>query len=134
MIDNDSNDEENYLKLLSRGGLITPSKNLATMVACLFAQIEYISSAIDSKNVRKFSQTALEKYAPEEEISCKIHREVHRSKVISIVTNCFYNNMQKLATDGVRKEAIADFKNVNVKRNNKAVQFYNICRFSCSIS
>ena len=117
LIDNNSNDEENYLKLLSRGSLITPSKNLASMVACLFAQIEYISSAIDSKHVKKFSQTALEKYAPEEEISCEVHREHNRSKVIRIVINCFYNNMQKLATDGVRKEAIADFKKRQRKKD-----------------
>ena len=118
LIENDKNDKETYLNLLSRGGLIIPSKNLASMVACLFAQIEYISSMINSKNVRKLSRAALEKYAPEEEISCKVHRELHRSKIIRIVINCFFNNMQKLATDGVRKEAIAHFK----KRQRKKEQ------------
>ena len=88
------------------------------MVACLFAQVEYVDSAMDCNNVRKFAQIALEKYAPEEEIFCEVHRKRNRSTIISTVINCFYNNMQKLAADSVRKEAIVDFK----KRQRKKVE------------
>ena len=118
LVQNGGNKEENYLKLLSRGGLIMPSKNLASMVACLFAQVEYVDSAMDCNTVRKFAQIALEKYAPEEEISCEVHRKRNRSAIISTVINHFYNNMQKLAADSVRKEAIVYFK----KRQRKKVE------------
>ena len=117
LIEINCKNEENYLNLLSRGSLITPSKNLASMVACLFAQAEYINSIMGSSNVRKLSQVALEKYAPEEEISCTAHRKLNRSKIIKIVINCFYNNMQKLSTDRVRTEAIADFKKRQRKKD-----------------
>ena len=110
LISNKNISEANYLQIISRGGLITPSKSLASMVSCLFAQAEYINSFIDGTNVWKFSRSALEKYAPEEDISCAFHRERNRKKIISIVINCFYNNMQKRSADGVRKEGISEFK------------------------
>ena len=61
---------------------------------------------IDCNTVRKFAQIALEKYAPEKEISCEVHRKRNRSTIISTVVKYFYNNMQTLAADSVRKEAI----------------------------
>ena len=111
LIDETSSDKEcNYLNILSRGGLITPSKNLASMVSSSFAQVEYINQFLDNSNVRKSAKIALEKYAPDEDVACEVHQQYNRLKAINIVINCFYNNMQKLDNDAVRKESIVDFK------------------------
>ena len=73
---------------------------------------------MDCNTVRKFVQIALEKYDPEKEISCEVHRKRNRSTIISTVIKYFYNNMQTLAADSVRKEAMMDFK----KRQRRKVE------------
>ena len=99
-----------YLNLVSRGGLIDPSQELAHFVASAFDQIDLIDTLILSTTVRKFSTHALEKYAPIALFSCSIHEEENRKVAIRIVANTFYNNQQKLVADSVRKHNVKDFK------------------------
>ena len=103
-------DDEGYLNLLSRGGLLTPSDALSTMVSTLFAQVDYIHSFIQTTSVQKFAEHSLLKYAPHAAISCQKHELFNRRSTIKVVINIFFNNKQKLASDCVRKEAVAVFK------------------------
>ena len=103
-------DDEDYLSLLSRGGLLTPSDALSTMVSTLFAQVDYIHSFIQTTSVQKFAEHSLLKYALHAAISCHKHELFNRRSTIKVVINIFFNNKQKLASDCVRKEAVAVFK------------------------
>ena len=98
------------LNLVSLGSLIDPSQELAPFVASAFAQIDLIDKFILLTTVRKFSTHALEKYAPIALFSCSIHEEENRKVAIRIVANTFYNNLQKLVTDSVRKHNVKEFK------------------------
>ena len=105
-----TNPNKDYLNLVSRGGLIDPSQELAHFVTSVFDQIEFIDTLILSTTVKKFSAHALKKYAPIALFSCSIHEEENRKVAIIIVTNTFYNNQQKLATGSVRKHNVKEFK------------------------
>ena len=114
---NHTDPNKEYFNLVSRGGLIDPSQELAHFVTSAFEQIELIYKLILSTTVRKFSTHALEKYAPIALFSCSIHEEENRKFAIRIVTNTFYNNQQKLATGSVRKHNVKEFKNDKELKN-----------------
>lgn len=99
---------ENYLNLLSRGGMIHPSNSISYFVSTIFAQIDFINTFISSTCVKKYCQLALQKYAPQSVFSCDVHQK--KKIAIMITINIFYNNMQKLVKGNVRKHAVNEFK------------------------
>lgn len=106
------NDE--YLQLLSRGGLFVPSRALADYVCNCFAALDYVEK--DMVNLTKISVTqnalhVLKNYASARgEFCCDWHCDWGAKFASKIVVNIYFNNKQKQTQDSVRKEAIAGFK------------------------
>ena len=99
-----------YLQELSRGGLLIPSASLSTAVAATLAQLDYIQKFVPSTHVGNLCYHALDKYAPLVLVSCEAHHDSNRKKMIKMVINMFYNKMQRLAGDQVRKQQVNAFK------------------------
>ena len=59
LIASSSGDDRDYLNLLSRGGLLSPSDGLSTIFCSLFAQVDYIEGLIPTNSVRKFAEHSL---------------------------------------------------------------------------
>ena len=110
MVNHTDTNSNDYLNILSLGGLIDPSQELAHFVAPAFAQIDLIDKFILSTTVKKFYTHALETYAPIALLSCSVHEEENIKVAIRIVTKTFYNNQQKLVTDSERKHNVKEFK------------------------
>ena len=66
-------DEQDYLSLLSRRGLLTPSHGLSTQVCSLFAEVDYMEGLIPTNSISKFAEHSLLKYAANPSISCDEH-------------------------------------------------------------
>ena len=65
MIDDseETSERDRYLYLLSRGGLIKPSEQIAEFVINSFSLLDLLQKFIKSTSVKKLCQQALEKYA-----------------------------------------------------------------------
>ena len=68
-----SNDK--YLNSLSRGGLVTPSPNIADFVDSCFAILDYVYEYIQNKQIlnREICSVILKRYAPSVDFTCNDH-------------------------------------------------------------
>ena len=83
---------------------------MSCTVSTAFAQLDFIQTVVPSNSVRKLCHHGLNKYLPQNKISCNDHEEICRKKVISTIINVFYNNKQHRSSDEVRKQQIVSFK------------------------
>ena len=114
------NVEDSYLKLLSRGGLITPSFNLIKYVCHCFAIFDLTGDMIIKyvpDNVRVAGEHLLDVYNNHEiHFSCDLHTQWIRKYVNNVITNIFFNNEQKLTNSDKRKDEVKDFKKRQLKK------------------
>ena len=108
-------DHDDYLILLSRGGLITPSPSLRDFVFQTFSILDFTSPMLhemtDNKNIRKVTKIILTNIQNNViNFTCENHEAWGRKFSIRASVNIFYNNEQKIANDSVRKDQISDFK------------------------
>lgn len=103
-----------YLKLLSRGGLRTPSLELLHYASSLFGILELTDPLVRKSNVaeRFACEHILKKFGPTPEFMCENekHNELASKVAIRIAINIYYNNAQKESKDTKRKEKVAEFK------------------------
>ena len=99
---------DKYLLSLSRGGLATPSTNLAEFTADCYVSPLFTKHQVE--NVREVSTRILNQYGPCATFTCSKHKEWGRKFAVKPVVNSFFNNKQKLLNDTVRKDTVGDLK------------------------
>jgi len=111
-VSNNDLNNDHYLKILSRGGLFVPPKELADFVCSCFAILDFVESEILAINqsATKLAMYVLKLYAPSCEFCCEFHKEWGTTFAAKIVINVFFNNKQKHSKDLIRKDAVTDFK------------------------
>ena len=111
--------QDNYIKLLSRGGLLTPSTKLANYVCRSFAILDMTGDMIIKhvpNSVRDAGNHILSIYNNELSFSCDSHMRWSYEFVNRIITNIFFNNKQKLTNSQKRKDEIKDFKSRQLRK------------------
>ena len=104
-----------YLKLLSRGGLITLSPSLRDFVFQSFNILDITSAMLHketgNKCIRKVSENVLIKLQSNIiNFTCMEHEDRGKTFPIRATINVFFNNEQKLVTESVRKDQMTGFK------------------------
>ena len=122
MIGNDTEIKENhYLNLLSRGGLIIPSTQIAEFICSCFAILDFADNFIEKhkhSTTRKAAEIILDTYSPKYIFTCDQHIEKGYRFATKIVTNIFYNNKQRLSSDSIRKDSLKLFKKRQLSKEN----------------
>lgn len=104
---------DSYLKLLSRGGLTVPSPALAQYTNSCFAIIDFASQTLQQHNiteVHNILHNLLKEFAPKSKFTCDSHEALGQNHCHKIIINIFYNNLQKISSDSLRKDSINSFK------------------------
>ena len=102
---------DQYLTLLSRGGLFVPPKELAEFVCSCFAILDFVEDDILSVGqVTRSAMYVLKYYGPKCEFCCQYHLDLGVKFASKIVVNVYLNNKQKQAKDCVRKDSVESFK------------------------
>lgn len=110
---NDDLDNDEYLNLLSRGGLFVPSKELADYICSCFAILDFVEKEVlhlIGDSVTKNALYILNHYGPSCTFCCQLHCEWGVKFASKVVVNIYFNNKQKQAQDAVRKEMVSEFK------------------------
>ena len=90
--------EDTYLKLISRGGLTVPSRELSNLVSHASAALDFFDKYISkypSLGVRRAAIHLLTKYIGDDNFSC----DKHNLDIAKSITNVYYNNKRKISTD-----------------------------------
>ena len=103
--DDIENDE--YLRLLSRGGLHVPSKKLADYICTCFDFVEKEVLHMLGESVTKNALYILKYYSPACDFCCPFHLDWGLKFASKIVVNIY---KQKQSKDIIRKEAVSSFK------------------------
>ena len=105
-------ENDSYLKILSRGGLFTPSRLLVDYVCSSFAILDFLEDDIITFDIPvvKAANYTLKRYGLSPNFACDTHKEWGFKFASKIIVNIFFNNKQKHAKDSVRKEAVSEFK------------------------
>ena len=102
---------DQYLTLLSRGGLFVPPKELAEFVCSCFATLDFAEGDILSiGQVTRSAVYILKYYGPKCEFCCQYHLDSGVKFASKIVVNVYFNNKQKHAKDCVRKDSVESLK------------------------
>ena len=104
--------ENKYFNNLSLGGLTIPSSSLAEFVSNGFAILDSADvkiTAFDSVSTQLLLNV-LRKYSQRVRFTCKVHVKWGMKFSSKIITNIFYNNKQKIATDTLRMDVVSGFK------------------------
>ena len=125
-------DNDSYLKILSHGGLITPSKRLAGCVCDSFAILDLLEKDLLASElpIQKVAIHVLDRYRSISRFVCDNHEEWGFKFAIKFVVNIFFNNLQKQAKDTVRKEVVKTFKK-DKERSLKTFFLSVVKHFSC---
>ena len=110
-VKDDDLQNDQYLSLLSRGGLFVPSKKLAEFVCSCFAILDLVEA--DLVQISTQTQSAiyvLKHYGPQCQFCCDDHIEWGVKFSSKIIVNIFFNNKQKQSKDTVRKDTVTGFK------------------------
>ena len=101
-----------YLKLLSRGGLIVPSRQLTDFVCGCFAILDFLEQEIVLLGmlVAKVASYTLKSYGSFPHFSCNMYHDWSFKFASKVVVNTFFNKKQKKSKDLVRKKTVAGFK------------------------
>ena len=101
---------DQYLTLLSRGGLFTPPKELAESVCSCFATLDFVEGDILSMGqVARSAMYVLKCCGPKCEFCCQYHPGWGVKFESKIVVNVYFNNKQKQAKDCVLKSSVESF-------------------------
>ena len=113
--------ENDYLSKLSRGGLITPSADLAHYVAKRFAMLDVVEGLIFESPLaeRTAAEHILRLNEYPKSFMCESHHELGAKFCNRTVVNVFYNNEQKKLSGSVREKAVKSFK----QRQRKKAKF-----------
>ena len=101
-----------YLNILSRGGLTCPNPFLSEFVCHAFSILDFISPIVlkhSSIPTRSLSERILSKMfdtLDTTNFTCQDHQDWGKKYTLRIIVNIFYNNQQKVSNDNVRKEQI----------------------------
>ena len=106
---------DEYLRTLSRGGLICPSPPLRNFVFQSFGILDYMSQIIHNITqnvpVRSVAEEILRDLQTNcINFTCIQHEQWGKTFTIRTVVNMFYNNKQKKVNDSVRMGQLTDFK------------------------
>ena len=90
-------ESDSYLKLLSRGGLFVPSRQLADFVCGSFAILDFLEKEIvlPGMPVAKAATYIQKKYGSSSHLSYNMHHDWSFKFASKIVVNKFFNNKQK---------------------------------------
>ena len=104
-----------YLDNMSRGNLTTPSSNLVQHVANAFYTLDLVDCLIIKSQVpaRIAAEHILQIFSDNSDFVCVSHLEWDEKYSNRIVTNIFYNNMQKESKDRKRKDDLERFKGLS---------------------
>lgn len=106
-------DENHYLNILSRGGLIVPSSKLAEYTSNCFAILDYTEDIVRLhaiSDVRGAFTHILEAFASKSDFCCPKHINWGMKFASKIIINTFFNNKQTVAADLARKDSVIGFK------------------------
>ena len=95
------------------GGLTIPSSSLSEFVSNGFAILDSANeniTAFDSVSTLTAAEYVLRKYSQPVRFTCEARVEWAMKLASKIITNIFYNNKQKIATDTVRMDVVSGFK------------------------
>ena len=101
-----------YIGILSRGGLITPSERLGEMVAQCFAVLDACSSAIRESKLpsKTLAMALLQDFVDPSGLVCNIHEENFSLRVMKVVCNCFLSGQAKRSREKVKEDHVAALK------------------------
>ena len=106
-----------YSQLLSRGGLSMPSNEIKNYVCNSFAIIDLVEDTLlhnfSNIPIRSAARYVLRHFGSNTVFACQDHLDFTVNLVSKISVNVYFNNKQKLVNDTIRKEQLAEFKNVN---------------------
>ena len=107
--------EDAYLSLLSRGGLLVPSKALSEYVCHCFAIIDHLEQDIISlggsqNRVRDVGSYILKMYGPKPDFMCDLHQDWGLHFASKMIMNIFFNNKRKETKAAIRKDDVVKFK------------------------
>lgn len=105
-------ENNNYLKILSRGGLTTPSQELSDFTCNSFAALDFTSAAIQAESgpARTLAEHVLSKFCHHGKFTCSNHENWGFKFASKIIVNIFFNNKKKLTNADVRKDNVKTFK------------------------
>ena len=92
---------DQYLTLLSRGGLFVPPKELAEFVCSCFAILDFEGDILSIGQVTRSAMYVLKYCGPKCEFCCQYHLDWGIKFASKIVVNVYFNNKQKQAKDSV---------------------------------
>ena len=124
---------DQYLTLLSRGGLFVPSKELAEFVYSCFLILDFVEGDIlPIGQVTRSAMYVLKYYGPKCEFCCQYHLDWGVKFASKIVVNVYFNNKQKQAKDCVRKDSMESFKTRQRRKQFILRQLYLVLWFLIS--
>ena len=124
---------DQYLTLLSRGGLFVPSKELAEFVYSCFLILDFVEGDIlPIGRVTRSAMYVLKYYGPKCEFCCQYHLDWGVKFASKIVVNVYFNNKQKQAKDCVRKDSMESFKTRQRRKQFILRQLYLVLWFLIS--
>ena len=106
---------DEYLKLLSRGGLVCPSPALHNFVCQTFSIIDwlspYLQSFAETVSVRKVAEKLLHTFLERDvSFTCSNHFAWGKTFCVRTIINIYYNNKQRITCDLARNDQIQGFK------------------------
>ena len=110
-----------YLKLLSRGGLTTPCQNLADFTCNSFCALDYTCEAILAEkepSSRMLADHVIARFCNNENdgFTCSSHTAWGFKFASKIIINVFFNNKRKIATANVRKDDAKNLKSIKMAK------------------
>lgn len=117
-ISSDDLQNDEYLRILSRGGLVVPPKELAEFVCSCFAILDFVEKDILSVDcaVTESAMYILSLYSTHTEFCCQFHVDWGVKFASKIIVNIYFNNKQKQSKDVSRKDAIKGFKTRQLRK------------------
>ena len=114
MVSEDADSFENeYFKILSRGGLFVPSPSLAEFTCSGFAVLDICDAKIAKFPIiptRTCAEHILRQFLTSDGFVCTNHSSWGMQFALKIIVNIFFNNKQKEIADSVRKDLVKGFK------------------------
>ena len=101
-----------YIGILSRGGLITPSMAFGDIVAQSFAVLDACSTAIKESNLpsRTAGLAILHEFVDAKDLVCKRHEETFTVRMMKVVCNCFFAGQTKRSNEKLTEDHVAALK------------------------
>ena len=102
-----------YIDLLSRGGILIPSKPLSSHVCKCFAMLDVAKDQLClhvAKNVRNAAESVLRLHGDNEKFMCDKHHDWGLTLVNRTIVYICFNNEQVIEGNTIKKDEIKSFK------------------------